>query len=125
MTASLAAPRVRLRVSALAPVLAALGFDEPRADERTSREIIVTNGEDLERRMARLAEQWAKELELRPPAPIPDDPPPHEGALIDIPYIIEPPDFLVVEVLEPSPAAQLPASTWGPARWHDHPGLVR
>ena len=34
---------------------------------------------------------------------IPDDPPPHEGALFDIPYVIEPPDLLIVEVLEALP----------------------
>jgi protein involved in polysaccharide export with SLBB domain len=38
-----------------------------------------------------------------PLAPIPDDPPPHEGALIDLPYIIEPPDLLIIEVLEALP----------------------
>lgn len=34
---------------------------------------------------------------------IPDDPPPHEGALFEISYRIEPPDVLVVEVLEALP----------------------
>ena len=38
-----------------------------------------------------------------PLVPIPDNPPPHEGALINIPYIIEPPDILDVEVLEALP----------------------
>ena len=38
-----------------------------------------------------------------PVAPIPDDPPPHEGAMIDIPYIIAPPDLLLVEALEALP----------------------
>ncbi len=38
-----------------------------------------------------------------PLAAIPDDPPPHEGALIDLPLIVEPPDILVVEVLEALP----------------------
>lgn len=38
-----------------------------------------------------------------PETPIPDDPPPHEGAMIDIPYVIEPPDLLIVEVLEALP----------------------
>src|SRR5262249_23472419 len=36
------------------------------------------------------------------PAPlvaIPDEPPPHEGAFFDIPYIIDAPDLLIVEVL--------------------------
>lgn len=35
--------------------------------------------------------------------PIPDDPPPHEGAMISIPYIIEPPDCLRIEVLQALP----------------------
>jgi len=43
------------------------------------------------------------EIRPLPETPIPDDPPPHEGALIDIPYLIEPPDLLVVEVLEALP----------------------
>ena len=34
---------------------------------------------------------------------IPDDPPPHEGAMIDYPIVIEPPDLLLVEVLEALP----------------------
>lgn len=46
-------------------------------------------------------------LEPKPPCTIPDDPPPHEGALIDIPYIIEPPDLLLVEVLEALPGRPL------------------
>jgi protein involved in polysaccharide export with SLBB domain len=37
-----------------------------------------------------------------PLVPIPD-PPPHEGALFDLPYVVEPPDMLVVEVLEALP----------------------
>jgi protein involved in polysaccharide export with SLBB domain len=35
--------------------------------------------------------------------PIPDDPPPHEGAMISLPYIIEPSDLILVEVLETLP----------------------
>ncbi len=38
-----------------------------------------------------------------PLKPIPDDPPPHEGAFIDLTYVIEPPDLLLVEVLEALP----------------------
>src|SRR3954454_628916 len=34
---------------------------------------------------------------------IPDDPPPHEGAMITIPYILEPPDIIDVEVIEALP----------------------
>ena len=42
-------------------------------------------------------------FESSKPTPIPDNPPPHEGALIDQPYIVEPPDILIVEVLEGLP----------------------
>ncbi len=38
-----------------------------------------------------------------PETSIPDDPPPHEGAMFDLPYIVEPPDLLLVEVLEALP----------------------
>jgi len=34
---------------------------------------------------------------------IPDDPPPHEGAMIDQPFPVEPPDMIQVEVLEALP----------------------
>jgi protein involved in polysaccharide export with SLBB domain len=45
------------------------------------------------------------EYDLKPhglPA-IPDDPPPHEGAMIVYPVVIEPPDLLLVELLEALP----------------------
>jgi len=38
-----------------------------------------------------------------PLEPIPDDPPPHEGALFKLPYRIEAPDLIVIEVLEALP----------------------
>jgi len=37
------------------------------------------------------------------PQPIPDDPPPHEGALLGFDHIVEPPDLVMVEVLEALP----------------------
>src|SRR4051794_1032314 len=44
------------------------------------------------------------DLKPKPLPPIPDDPPPHEGAMADFPeYVIEPPDLLLVEVLEALP----------------------
>lgn len=43
------------------------------------------------------------DLTPKPQTPIPDDPPPHEGALIGIPYVVEPTDQLIVEVLEALP----------------------
>jgi protein involved in polysaccharide export with SLBB domain len=43
--------------------------------------------------------------EVKPlPLPaIPDNPPPHEGAMFEVPYVIEPPDIIIVEVLEALP----------------------
>jgi protein involved in polysaccharide export with SLBB domain len=38
-----------------------------------------------------------------PLLPIPDDPPPHDGAFLDLPYVVEPPDLLTIEVLEALP----------------------
>ena len=43
------------------------------------------------------------EIKPLPPIAIPDDPPPHEGAMFDLPHTIEPPDHIVVEVLEGLP----------------------
>jgi len=38
-----------------------------------------------------------------PPEPIPDNPPPHEGAIFRAPIRIQPPDLLLVEVLDALP----------------------
>ncbi len=43
------------------------------------------------------------DLTPRPSPPIPDNPPPHEGALIDLPYVVAPPDLILVELLEGLP----------------------
>ncbi len=50
-------------------------------------------------------EKWFNSYDLKPhPLPsIPEDPPPHEGAMIDLPLVVEPPDNLIVEVLETLP----------------------
>jgi protein involved in polysaccharide export with SLBB domain len=42
-----------------------------------------------------------------PPFEIPDDPAPHEGAMVGYPYIVEPPDLIRVEVLEALPGRPL------------------
>jgi len=45
----------------------------------------------------------AYDLKPHPLPAIPDDPPPHQGAMIGYPIVIEPPDLLLVEVLEALP----------------------
>jgi hypothetical protein len=45
----------------------------------------------------------AYDLTPHPLTAIPDNPPPHEGALIDLPYIVDPIDLILVEVLEALP----------------------
>jgi protein involved in polysaccharide export with SLBB domain len=49
----------------------------------------------------------ADDIKPLPLAPIPDDPPPHEGAMIGLPYVVEPPDLVLVEVLEALPGRPL------------------
>ncbi len=43
------------------------------------------------------------EIKPLPLVAIPDDPPPHEGAMIDLPLTIDPPDILEIEVVETLP----------------------
>jgi protein involved in polysaccharide export with SLBB domain len=43
------------------------------------------------------------DLKPHPPAAIPDDPPPHEGAMISLTHVVEPPDMVLVELLEGLP----------------------
>ncbi len=45
----------------------------------------------------------AYDLKAHPLPAIPDDPPPHEGAMISLAHIAEPPDLIIVEVLEALP----------------------
>ncbi len=60
--------------------------------------------EDAERRLAEIEKMIAEyDLTPKPPASFPDDPPPHEGALIALPNVVEPPDLILVEVLEALP----------------------
>jgi len=49
------------------------------------------------------ARRAADAIKPLPPVAIPDDPPPHEGAFFDLPYVVEPPDILVVEAIEALP----------------------
>jgi protein involved in polysaccharide export with SLBB domain len=60
---------------------------------------------DSARRLTYIDRMIAR-YDIKPhPAPaLPDNPPPHEGAMIsDLPYIVEPPDLILVEVLEALP----------------------
>lgn len=38
-----------------------------------------------------------------PPVAIPDDPPPHEGAMFDLPLVVDAPDLILIEVLTAMP----------------------
>jgi len=52
-----------------------------------------------------IIDKMIAEYDLKPkPLPaIPDDPPPHEGAMISMRHLIEPPDLVIVEVLDALP----------------------
>jgi protein involved in polysaccharide export with SLBB domain len=57
---------------------------------------------DVEAEVNKMLEAY--DLRPHPEPAIPDDPPPHEGAMVDAPeYVIEPPDLVLVEVLEALP----------------------
>ena len=43
------------------------------------------------------------DLKPHPLPSIPDAPPPHEGAMISLPHLVEPADLLLVEVLDALP----------------------
>ena len=45
---------------------------------------------------------WRR-IKPEPLPPIPHDPPPHEGAMVELPYVAEPPDLIRVEVLQTLP----------------------
>jgi protein involved in polysaccharide export with SLBB domain len=70
------------------------GISRPQPADRTER----AKREAVIRKMVE-----GYDLKARAAAPIPDDPPPHEGAMIGLPYIVEPPDLIIVEVLEALP----------------------
>jgi protein involved in polysaccharide export with SLBB domain len=72
--------------------------DKRKPDRARSAQVTVAEAKAIIDRM--IAEY---DLKPRPEPSIPDDPPPHEGALIDIPVVAEPPDLLLVEVLETLP----------------------
>ncbi len=85
------------------PIGTAKGREEPPLAESKDSRIGASAPEKHPRRaeIDRLIEVY----DLKPHAlpSIPADPPPHEGAMIDYPFPVEPPDMLQVEVLEALP----------------------
>lgn len=86
---------------------ATLAGDEPAAkvDASKSDEILIGSERRRRLKLERLKSADGKVMPLTPLplTPIPDDPPPHEGAMIGLPHVIEPPDLLIIEVLEAFP----------------------
>ena len=72
-----------------------------QAEEQKAKADPAVEERERERAIDKLFEEY--DLKPHPPAPIPDDPPPHEGAMISVPNIIEPPDLVLIEVLEALP----------------------
>jgi protein involved in polysaccharide export with SLBB domain len=60
---------------------------------------------DAEQKASVKVDKLIAAYDLKPHAlpPIPDDPPPHEGAMISLPIVVDPPDWVLVEVLEALP----------------------
>ena len=76
----------------------------PEATKQASKSPAQSDLEDPVKRKA-LIDKMIAEYDLTPhPLPsIPDDPPPHEGALFNMPYAVQPPDLVLVEVLDALP----------------------
>jgi protein involved in polysaccharide export with SLBB domain len=73
-----------------------------RAKAATPPEEKQAKQRDVEAEIGKMLDAY--DLKPHLPKPIPDDPPPHEGAMIDEPeYVIEPPDLVLIEVLETLP----------------------
>jgi protein involved in polysaccharide export with SLBB domain len=106
----MASRRARLGIASSISLVAlaffGLGFDAPAAPEDSDRDY-EQEMQKLEKMVEQMVEQEREKLKPLPLVPIPDNPPPHEGAMIDIPYVVEPPDFLMVEVLEALPGRPL------------------
>jgi len=80
--------------------------DQPAAGKATPKEKSLTASSAVEEDKAEAAIEKmiaAYDLKPHPLPPIPDDPPPHEGAMINPLYVVEPPDLLIVEVLDALP----------------------
>ena len=78
----------------------------PAGESANERKTVVPQPltQGAEKREAQIGKMLA-EYDLKPPPspPIPDDPPPHEGAMISLPHLVEPPDLILVEVLDALP----------------------
>ena len=81
--------------------------DQPAAGEKAIQQEnatpppVLQDGAQREAAIGKMIAEY--DLKPHPLPPIPDDPPPHEGAMISLPYIVEPPDLMIVEVLEALP----------------------
>ena len=77
---------------------------QPAIDEKTKQHEDAAAARDAEERLAKIEAMISEyDLSQRPLPSIPDDPPPHEGAMIALPNVVEPPDLILVEVLEALP----------------------
>jgi protein involved in polysaccharide export with SLBB domain len=77
----------------------------PRPRSEENKAVSQPISQDSERRRAEIERMIAR-YDLKPHAApvIPDNPPPHEGAMLSsLPYVVEPPDLVLVEVLEALP----------------------
>lgn len=72
---------------------------EPQREDALPR-LVVEND-----KVGAVIDKMIAAYDLKPgPVPeIPDDPPPHEGAMIGLPNVVEPPDLVIVEVLDALP----------------------
>ena len=99
-----------------------------KADKAKPEEVIAAEGHRQRRRDSTGGNRQIARG-LRPEAPplptIPDDPPPHEGAMISLPHVIEPPDLVIIEVLEALPGRPISGERLVRPDGEDQPWLLR
>jgi hypothetical protein len=117
-------PMLHRRIAALlvaamagSAVLCAVNLGVARSQEKAENQLAPDEKAKLQEEVAfqklaieaekrhRKIDKMIASYDLKPhPAPaIPDDPPPHEGAMISLPNVVDPTDLVIVEVLVPHP----------------------
>ena len=92
----------RPRLAAVASILAMMTI-EARAQQPAPAKPAFPTTRSEHMMPPELAAKLPKLDEIRPqPAPIPE-PPPHEGAMADLPYIVDAPDILTIDVVDALP----------------------
>jgi hypothetical protein len=99
LSLGVAGPQDQNKSPNAAPLPEASKKSEPKPKDALGR--LVVENDKVEAVIDKMIAAY--DLKPRPVPAIPDDPPPHEGEMISLPYVLEPPDLVIVEVLDALP----------------------